>query len=146
MTPFFTGLTHILKGGVRIEKNRNLCYVNTINWKSIVSERYHQNIHIEENEYNHLCPRNCPENCPELGTAKKRNCWSSKSCQIDPQVQKIAKFSCHGGRLGRDEIETYPNMLDPVMRGKLQKMCLLQEVMITELGFEKDEFIQILSL
>ena len=51
-----------------------------------------------------------------------------------------------GESLGRDEIETYPNMLDPVMRGKLQKMCLLQEVMITELGFEKDEFVQILSL
>ena len=42
-----TGLTHILKGGVRIEKNRMLCFVNTISWESIVTEKYHQNIHIE---------------------------------------------------------------------------------------------------
>ena len=47
-----TGLTHILKGGVRIEKNRNLCYVNTIDWKTIVSERYRSDhIHIEVSTY-----------------------------------------------------------------------------------------------
>jgi hypothetical protein len=37
-------LTHILKGGVRIEKNRNLCYVNTIYWEHIVHKDYHGNI------------------------------------------------------------------------------------------------------
>ncbi len=42
-----TGLTHILRGGVRIEKNRNLCYVNTISWGTIVSPKYHDSIHIE---------------------------------------------------------------------------------------------------
>jgi hypothetical protein len=40
-------LTHILKGGVRIEKNRNLCYVKTIYWDNIVHKDYHDNIHIE---------------------------------------------------------------------------------------------------
>ena len=30
------GLTTILNGGVRIEKNINLCYVNTVRWKSII--------------------------------------------------------------------------------------------------------------
>jgi hypothetical protein len=47
-----TGLTHILKGGVRIEKNRMLCFVNTISWESIVTEKYHQNIHIEVRQTN----------------------------------------------------------------------------------------------
>ena len=41
------GLTHILNGGVRIQRNRDLCYVKTIDWKKIVSKKYHQNIVIE---------------------------------------------------------------------------------------------------
>lgn len=84
-----TGLTHILRGGVRIEKNRNLCYVNTISWETIVSERYHPNIHIEENEYDNMCPNLCPKDCPQLSnsgaslsTKRLRNCWNSMSCQI----------------------------------------------------------------
>ena len=50
-----TGLTHILKGGVRIEKNRMLCFVNTISWESIVTEKYHQNIHIEVRKTHENC-------------------------------------------------------------------------------------------
>ena len=82
-----TGLTHILRGGVRVEKNRNLCYVNTVNWKRIVSPAYYQDIHIEENEMVNMCPLSCPKHCPSLGDfygSKKavRNCWSSTTCQI----------------------------------------------------------------
>lgn len=81
-----TGLTHILRGGVRIEKNRNLCYVNTISWQSLVHQNYHSTIHIEENEYDNMCPNICPKECPTLvgsaPSAKLRNCWNSKSCQI----------------------------------------------------------------
>ena len=82
-----TGLTHILRGGVRVEKNRNLCYVNTVNWKRIVSSAYYQDIHIEENEMVNMCPLSCPKHCPSLGDfygSKKaaRNCWSSTTCQI----------------------------------------------------------------
>ena len=46
------GLTHILNGGVRIQRNRDLCYVKTIDWKKIVSKKYHQNIVIEVRKYN----------------------------------------------------------------------------------------------
>jgi Receptor L domain len=44
-------LTHILKGGVRIEKNPTLCYVETINWRKIVVDPIHKEHHIviEEN-------------------------------------------------------------------------------------------------
>lgn len=41
-----TGLTHILHGGVRIRKNPKLCYVQTIDWKRIVSKPYHGMIMI----------------------------------------------------------------------------------------------------
>ena len=81
-----------------------------------------------------------------LELQKRGTVGAAKVVKLILRYTKLQNFHVVGERLGRDKIETYPNMLDPVMRGKLQKMCLLQEVMITELGFEKDEFIQILSL
>ena len=45
------GLTNILQGGVRIQRNRNLCYVKSIDWQKIVSKKYHQNIIIEVRKY-----------------------------------------------------------------------------------------------
>ena len=40
-------LTHIMNGGVRIEKNPNLCYVNTIEWTRIVVQETDKKSHIE---------------------------------------------------------------------------------------------------
>ena len=40
-------LTHIMNGGVRIEKNPNLCYVNTIDWTKIVVKEEDRKNHIE---------------------------------------------------------------------------------------------------
>jgi hypothetical protein len=44
-------LTNIMKGGVRIEKNPSLCYVETIDWRQIVIDPIHKKSHIfiEEN-------------------------------------------------------------------------------------------------
>ena len=36
-------LTHIMNGGVRIEKNPKLCYENTIEWEKIVVQDRHNN-------------------------------------------------------------------------------------------------------
>jgi hypothetical protein len=44
-----SSLTHILRGAVKIEKNSDLCYVDTVNWEAIVNEKYHSLIHIEVN-------------------------------------------------------------------------------------------------
>ena len=41
------GLTHILRGGIRIEKNPKLCYERTVDWKRILSRSYYDIIHIE---------------------------------------------------------------------------------------------------
>ena len=42
-----SSLTHILRGGVRIEKNSDLCYVDTVFWEAIVTKKYHSLISIE---------------------------------------------------------------------------------------------------
>ena len=46
-----TSLTHILRGGVKIEKNSDLCYVDTVNWEAIVTEKYHSLISIDVSSF-----------------------------------------------------------------------------------------------
>ena len=96
-----TSLTHILRGGVRIEKNYRLCYVNTINWKEILSDAYHENIHIhvskfmtcvfrgflkpyysfQDNEDENKCPDICPKSCKRSKSGNFPYCWNEESCQ-----------------------------------------------------------------
>lgn len=79
------GLTHILRGGVRIEKNPRLCYVQTILWHKLVDPKYHSNIHIEENEYVNNCPDVCPKDCLDrddgIINSGRKLCWNKNRCQ-----------------------------------------------------------------
>jgi len=74
-------LTHIVKGGVKIEKNPNLCYVDTINWKKIVHKDWHDYISIEENSDEERCPQACPDDCPASSSNEGEKCWNAKTCQ-----------------------------------------------------------------
>ncbi|XP_071744037.1 insulin receptor isoform X2 [Lepeophtheirus salmonis] len=74
-------LTHILRGGVRIEFNTRLCYVHTINWDMIVvgSEGF---IHIQRNENRNVCSDYCRDDCPLLKNhLTRRACWTKDYCQ-----------------------------------------------------------------
>ncbi|KAF7492360.1 Insulin receptor [Sarcoptes scabiei] len=78
-------LTSILRGDIRIQKNPNLCFVDTIDWSRIA-----QSSLISDNKDQNLCP-NCPENCPivsarssngkKIGDVFDRVCWTSDVCQ-----------------------------------------------------------------
>lgn len=73
-----TGLTHIMNGGVRIEKNPSLCYVDTVDWTKIVQQKGdHGNIYIEDNQNPNVCPAKCPEKC----SGTENRCWNADSCQ-----------------------------------------------------------------
>ena len=68
-------LTHIMNGGVRIEKNPRLCYVNTVAWSEIVvQENYKSHIEIADNQESNKCLDLCPSQCSQ-------ECWSSETCQ-----------------------------------------------------------------
>jgi len=69
-------LTHIMNGGVRIEKNPRLCYVNTIKWKKIVVQQNDKNSHIEiaDNQESNKCLDKCPSKC-------EQSCWNLEQCQ-----------------------------------------------------------------
>ena len=127
-----TSLTHILRGGVRVEKNRNLCYVKTIDWTKIVSEKYWNMIHIEENEMTSMCPLACPSDCPSLGQSG-RNCWNSLTCQINPDELYIdndpskgkCDDACLGGCNGNTQLNcsACKDVMDQMSDGR--KNCIL---------------------
>ena len=129
-----TSLTHILRGGVRVEKNRNLCYVKTIDWKKIVSPPYHSNILIEENEMSSMCPLTCPQHCPSIGPNGRKNCWNSLTCQINPEELRIdndpnkAKCdnACIGGCTGPSQLHcsACKDVMDTMSDGR--KNCILR--------------------
>lgn len=79
-------LTTILDGGVRIEKNINLCYVNTIRWKSITrnvteNEEYSLVLNSNNNDCYDVCFQSTSEQkkCtppPGHGSLTNQHCWS----------------------------------------------------------------------
>ncbi|XP_053210076.1 insulin-like peptide receptor isoform X3 [Panonychus citri] len=81
-------LTTIVKGAVRIEKNRNLCFAETVNWDLIAKSGKGSN-HVKDNKPYNECPK-CSKvgvvpTCPILKTGAKEThyglCWNSENCQ-----------------------------------------------------------------
>lgn len=103
-------LTKIERGAVLIEKNHNLCFVNTINWHLIASgkdgtrplqhkitvsthtrlllPRVNPSSHsfflspslLQNNKQQ--CNDQCPDHCPQLnGTSGPHLCWNAQHCQ-----------------------------------------------------------------
>ena len=79
------GLTRIERGAVRLEKNPNLCYIDTINWDYMTTTQSEDNI-IMQNKDIDECPNVCPmgTQCPIIrldSGRKQRLCWNTDSCQ-----------------------------------------------------------------
>ena len=60
-----SGLTKILKGGVRVSTNKKLCYAQTVDWERIVVEKsYHtRGISVNGNMDENFCADVCPNYC-----------------------------------------------------------------------------------
>uniref|UniRef100_A0A0P5G2J5 Tyrosine-protein kinase receptor n=1 Tax=Daphnia magna TaxID=35525 RepID=A0A0P5G2J5_9CRUS len=71
-------LAELQRGSVLIEKNPNLCYVESIDWGRIgLSGR--PNHFIQGNKKASECPK-CPDRCPAGGDGR-RLCWNNDECQ-----------------------------------------------------------------
>ena len=77
------GLTTVARGAIRLEKNRNLCYEQTLDWSKII------NMDITKLEDNFIrlnrkddaeCPNFCPAECP-VGEDGQGLCWTFQHCQ-----------------------------------------------------------------
>ena len=75
-------LASIPKGAVRLEKNPNLCYIETIDWTKIVTGIHEENF-FKGNKDTKECVNTCPKNCDTtLGYDRQEpRCWTLKDCQ-----------------------------------------------------------------
>ena len=80
-------LVAIQKGSVRLEKNNNLCYYETINWSYITSQMMEDH-YILKNKKSIECVDVCPaKNCPTMESTyqgqkiSRQICWDNQTCQ-----------------------------------------------------------------
>nr|KAG5703678.1 hypothetical protein BaRGS_002552 [Batillaria attramentaria] len=72
-------LTTIMRGAVRLTKNKRLCYVDTIDWSRIAVGMKESDHHIQENKDARDCVNYCPENCPRTEIMERR-CLTQAQC------------------------------------------------------------------
>ncbi|CAG2100850.1 unnamed protein product, partial [Medioppia subpectinata] len=98
-------LTHIVRGAVRVEKNPNLCFVETIDWDRIAKSAKNGH-YIHGNKARKECPI-CSSQCPyssartldgkQIGDQSGRLCWNSQndfcqklSCPIECERRNVS--------------------------------------------------------
>jgi len=84
-------LTSIVRGGIRIEKNPRLCYVNTLDWKEIIMGPNEDRFVIQNHQVDecvNVCPHNrcllAKESHLEAGSTmndRQPLCWNVNHCQ-----------------------------------------------------------------
>ena len=76
-------LTSIPKGAVRLEKNPNLCYIETIDWKKIAAGVPEGDNFFKGNKDTKECVNTCPETCDKSKVYDRLEyrCWTLKDCQ-----------------------------------------------------------------
>jgi len=86
-------LRQIVRGAVRIERNPRLCYIDTIDWSAILSNRKVDNFIVQNRdvyECVNICPKpdirrpQCPTMVVALDSGEKFNqplCWTAEKCQ-----------------------------------------------------------------
>ncbi|XP_030043845.1 insulin receptor-related protein [Microcaecilia unicolor] len=81
------GLTNILRGGIRIERNQELCHMNTVDWTLLMESV--ENNYIVGNKPVEECADVCPgildveDTCVQtsLNGRLEYRCWTSNYCQ-----------------------------------------------------------------
>ncbi|XP_025076692.1 putative molluscan insulin-related peptide(s) receptor [Pomacea canaliculata] len=110
-------LTTIMRGAVRLTKNRRLCYVDTIDWSRIAVGLKTSDHHIQDNKDETKCVNYCPDYCSSTTFQGKelRRCWTATHCQKNLECKCGSNMSacvdggtecCHeycvGGCHGKD--------------------------------------------
>lgn len=82
----FKSLTTIMQGAVRIQRNIELCYINTIDWSEILMSNIKDFREVENKRECFKCPKReeYENNCRSY-----ENCWNAKFCQktCDPKCK-----------------------------------------------------------
>jgi len=90
----------IIRGAVRIERNPRLCYVDTIDWSAVLSNRKVDNFIVQNRDTNecvNVCPKRDPPEprCPIMVVALDNGekfsqplCWNADKCQAGECFQQ----------------------------------------------------------
>ncbi|XP_046398133.1 insulin-like peptide receptor [Ischnura elegans] len=96
-------LTDIMRGAVRIEKNPNLCFVDTIDWDMIAKAGKGEHF-IAGNKQNNQCPKCAAHSkCPTSPVSNVTLCWNGTKCQKVCQYEGSCNETgerCHDMCLG----------------------------------------------
>lgn len=79
-------LTYMERGAVRLEKNPNLCFTQTVDWTKIAKSAKPDDHYIRENKNVRDCVQFCPDNCKATRRSKDdmtlvKRCWTVNDCQ-----------------------------------------------------------------
>lgn len=87
-------LTRIVRGGLRMEKNAQLCYIDTVDWERVTSVKMADNFILQNKELDecvNVCPKNKSDGsalCPNMDVtlssgekSKQELCWNADKCQ-----------------------------------------------------------------
>lgn len=89
-------------GAVLIGDNRKLCYVNTVDWKSIIHPDHFSSSYFKNNQDSLSCVDACSNVCPVINS--RNRCWSVQECESAntcSSCQKIANLNmCHHNKKG----------------------------------------------
>lgn len=89
-----SGLTKILKGGVRVSNNKKLCYAETVDWEDIIDDASAKKsgILVSANMGENFCADVCPNHCSKMKNGKA-SCWNSRECQRK-EVNMLSHYNC----------------------------------------------------
>ncbi|CAK6951109.1 insulin-like growth factor 1a receptor [Scomber scombrus] len=106
-------LRNITRGAIRIEKNPELCYLDSVDWSLIMDAEFNSNIingNKKAKECDNVCPGIMEDDTPlcrqtTFGNKQEYRCWTSNQCQkVCPDHCKHACTDkgecCHSQCLG----------------------------------------------
>ena len=107
-----SSLTVISRGAVSLEKNRELCFLDTIDWDRICSKNNVRNHFISQNKEVDQCNTRCPttasgaEMCP-MHNSRKRTVWDGEVSREQPVRLCWDQHSCQKGKSHRRAAPIY---------------------------------------
>jgi hypothetical protein len=91
-----SSLVSIPRGAIRLEKNPNLCYIETIDWEKITTGVTMSENYFKGNKDVQECVNKCPSNCDQTLEYDKKmpRCWTINDCQKMLCKYKYEWFIC----------------------------------------------------
>ncbi|GFS00366.1 insulin receptor [Elysia marginata] len=86
-------LQNISRGGVRLAKNKKLCFINTVDWEKLGVSPGEQD--FKQNREENACVNLCQDECTEttVGRVTAGRCWTSSHCQKNLSESELL-FHC----------------------------------------------------